>query len=146
MAAEANGMMMGRGLIMDHRWNGMAHLPERPDPHAVRAQTVARINQAVRQVNIDRPFEEFTGETDERDIRLVMEQADVDEHTATAYMRYHHDDIVNTILCLSDNIMPIPQFHPRERPAPDTAYVSPVVMNRIAARVHDTYDRGYESS
>jgi NACalpha-BTF3-like transcription factor len=141
VGAEANG------IIMDHRWNGMAHLPLIPDPEIARRETVARIYRAVRQVNMDRPFEEFTGETDQRDIRLVMEQADVDQGTATAYMRYNHGDIVNTILSLGGEIMPIPEFNARSDRAPAVSdYVSPIVATRIAHRVHDTYDRGYESS
>jgi NACalpha-BTF3-like transcription factor len=110
--------------------------------------TVNRINQAIRQVNINRPFEEFTGEIDHYDVSLVMEQTDVDEDTANAYIRYHNGDLLNTIVCLLyGEYMPIPRFRVRpNRPAAEPSYVSPIVLNRIVESRNQGPERGYESS
>jgi NACalpha-BTF3-like transcription factor len=135
-------------------WGGPIGNPDPVDVNLaalVRAipNTVNRINQAIRQVNINRPFEEFTGEIDHYDVSLVMEQTDVDEDTANAYIRYHNGDLLNTIVCLLyGEYMPIPGFRVRpNRPAAEPSYVSQVITTRVAPRRHEVgAERGYESS
>jgi hypothetical protein len=116
-------------------------LAELPQPEHLRS-----LNQTIRRMNEERPLEEFTGEIDDRDIALVVQQTGTDRDTAYAYLRYHHGDLVNAILCLVYNeTMPIPPFRNRERPA-EGVYVSPIVLNRIVESRNQGPDRGYESS
>lgn len=63
-------------------------------------QHLRRISQAIREVNERRPLEDFTGEIDEFDIALVMQQADVDRATAYASICSHSGDLTNAILYL----------------------------------------------
>lgn len=117
------------------------HILDPPHPQELRA-----LNQAVRRMNEERPLEEFTGDIDDRDIALVVQQTGTDRETAFAYLRYHHGDLVNAILCLVYNeTMPIPPFRQRERPV-EGVYVSPIVATRIVASRNQGPDRGYESA
>lgn len=104
------------------------------------------INDMIRRINEERPLEEFTGEIDERDIALVVQQTGTNRETALAYLRYHHGDLVNAILCLVYNeTMPIPPFRQRDRPV-GPVYVSPIVTSRIVESRNQGPDRGYESA
>ena len=72
-----------------------------PDPPGIPpVEHLRRIGDAIREVNERRPLEEFTGEIDEFDIALVMDQADVDRETAYASICSHSGDLTNAILHL----------------------------------------------
>jgi NACalpha-BTF3-like transcription factor len=121
-------------IIMPRAFNFMDRLRTR----------LTEIEQNVQQDYVQRPIEEFTGLIEERDIRLVMRQTNVDYDTAHAYLRHYSGDIVETILCLDNVIlpmdMPIPQFRPRERPPLEQSYVSYNISQRVPSPPVDGYE------
>ena len=93
------------------------------------------------------PLEEFTGEIEERDIALVMSQADVSRETAHTYLRYYHGDIVDTLMCLTQNpALPIPPFRRRLRQQPPPPYEKRTIQDRLVSSRRKEAKSGYESA
>lgn len=111
---------------------------------------VARILQSdSRRVWITPPSQEFTGEIQERDVRLVMSYVpgNVSYQTVQACMRQFQGDMVDTIIYLTEHRgMPIPEYQDRFRPALSEPYVSRNIMDRVVASRRREADLGYESS
>lgn len=80
------------------------------------------------------PLEDFTGEIEERDIELVMTQAEVSHETAHTYLRYYHGDIVDTLMYLLDHPhLPIPPFRRRIREPVPEPYEQKHVRDRVVS-------------
>ncbi len=93
------------------------------------------------------PLEEFTGEIEERDIQLVMEQGDVSHEIAERYLRYYHGDIVDTLMCLTENpALPIPPFRRRLRQQPPPPYEKRTIKDRLITSRRKEAKSGYESA
>ena len=94
------------------------------------------------------PLEEFTGEIEERDIRLVAQQAEVSYEMARRYLRYYHGDIVNAIMYLTEykEDLLIPPFRRRIRPDLPEPYEKRSIRDRLVSSRRKEADTGYESA
>lgn len=93
------------------------------------------------------PVEEFTGEIEERDITLVMDQTGVSHELAERYLRYYRGDIVNAIMVLCDHPqMPIPPFRRRIREPVPEPYEQKLVRDRVVSSRRKEAKSGYESA
>ena len=93
------------------------------------------------------PIEDFTGEIEERDIQLVMTQADVSHEIAERYLRYYHGDIVDTLMYLTEHKdLPIPPFRIRIRNPPTEPYEQKIVRDRLVTSRRKEAKSGYESA
>jgi hypothetical protein len=92
-------------------------------------------------------LEDFTGEIEERGIRLVMEQADVTHEIAERYLRYYHGDIVDTLMYLTEHKdLPSPPFRRRILEPPSDPYENKIVRDRLVTSRRKEAKTGYESA
>jgi hypothetical protein len=105
------------------------------------------VQRIVRYHHEQLPLEEYTGEIEERDIRLVAEQTEVSHEMAHRYLRYYHGDIVDAIMYLTQyKDLPIPPFRRRYRPALPEPYAKRTIQERLISSRREEAKSGYESA